>query len=299
MIDTEGYELLRLPWWYSPLTKKQVHFDTYSMLSYWREMTETDVIAFLRQRGFIGEAYLLLEGEFDRRELKEQVGMFKVDPKKPTIIRRYVKRRYIPEEITSYTIIEKIELLRIFLTFSIETGTGHQQPFYAEVTCDTVITPDLPEARQDEIIRRVINGVLKFFFIVFDGGKIVFTGKKRADRDPEWLIKTLAYLQFFANPIYEGGEIDRKEQKGGMDGFLKMLMDRVEARDDFDEYVTRESILTIGIEYESTASMDYEYPSVHAEIEKVRVGHYHIERTLILAPVTDVWMDKILDMMVS
>jgi len=299
MIDTSGYELRRLPWWYSPLTKKQVHIDTFSALMYWREITETDLTAFLRERGFIGEEYLRLEGEFDRRELQERVGMFRVDPKKPTIIRRYVKRKYIPEELTSYTIIEKLKLLRIFLTFSIETGVGHQKPFYAEVTCNTVVMSDLSEDKLKEITHRVINGVLKLFFIVFDGWKIVITGKKRADRDPEWLIKTLSYLQFFADPIYEGGEIDRKEQKGGMDGFLNMLMDRITARDDFDEYVTRESIIAIGIEYESTASMDYEYPRVHVDIEKVRVGHYHVERTLILAPTTNVWMDKLLDMVVS
>jgi len=293
MIDTEGYELRRLPWWYSPLTKKQVHFDSYSMLSFWREMTETDVRAFLRERGFIGEEYLKLEGEFDRGELKEREGVFKINPDEPTIIRKYIRRVYYPELLTSYTIIEKLKLLRIFLTFSIETGTGHEKPFYAEVTCDSVVPPDLAEKVLEEYVRRIVNGVLKLFFIIFDGNKLVRTADKRdRERDPDWLVRTLMYLQSYADPISE------RDEKGGMDGFINILMDRIYERG-LDEFTTRESVITIGIEYESTADATYEYPYVHAVIEKVRVRKWHQERVVILAPSTTVRMDEILDMVIT
>jgi len=300
MIDTEGYELRRLPWWYSPMTKKQVHFDSYSMLSYWREMTETDVKAFLRERGFIGEEYLKLEGEFDRGELKEREGVFKINPDEPTIIRKYIRRVYYPELLTSYTIIEKLKLLRIFLTFSIETGTGHEKPFYAEVTCDSVVPPDLAEKVLEEYVRRIVNGVLKLFFIIFDGNKLVRTADKRdRERDPDWLVRTLMYLQSYADPIYEGADLRRRaEQIGGMDSFINMLMDRIYERG-LDEFTTRESVITIGIEYESTADATYEYPYVHAVIEKVRQRKWHQERVVVLAPSTTVRMDEILDMVIT
>ena len=315
MIDTEGYELRRLPWWYSPLTGKQVHFDVYSMLSFWRWMVEADIIRLLRERGFVGEEYLLLEGEFDRGELQEREGMFKVDPTKRVVIRRYpldierIPEVYTPrlletELLTAYTIVEKLKFLKIYLTFSIETGAGHEL-FYAEVTCDTVVKPDLIASERQEIVRRVVNAVLKLFFIVFDGLKVVKTAEK--EKDPDWLIRLLIYLQKYADPIYERGP------REGMDGFLDMMMERIRARPP-DEYVTRESqidvmvkpkkfateeaIITIGIEYEA-ADLGYEYPYVHVDIEKVRVRHYHIERTLVVAPATSIWMDEILGMVIT
>ena len=295
MIDTEGYELKRLPWWYSPKTKKPVNFDTYSMLSYWREMTETDIKAFLRKRGFRGEEYLTLEGEFDRGELEERVGIFRVNTKKPVIIRRYIRRRYIPEVLTVYSIMEKLELLKIYLTFSIETGAGHE-PFFAEVTCDTVMPPNLKDSEMRDRVRRVVNGVLKLFFIVFDGNKLVRTEKR--EKDPDWLIRTLMYLQRYANPVYEGTDPRRTEQRGGMDGFIDMMMSRINMRS-FDEFVTRESVITIGIEYESTTDTTYEYPYIHASIEKVRERRWHQERIVVLSPSTDIWLDEMLDMVVS
>lgn len=309
LIDTEGYGLRQLPWWYSPLTGKQIHLDAYSMLSYWRWMVEADVVRFLRERGFVGGEYLSLEGEFDRGELEERRGLFRVDPAKPVVIRRYpldierIPEVYTPslleeELLTAYTIIEKLRLLRIYLTFSIETGAGNE-PFYAEVTCDSVMSPDVPESERRERIRRIVNGVLKMFFIIFDGNKLVRTADKRdRERDPSWLVRTLMYLQRHADPLYEGDEPGREEQKGGMDGFLDILMDRILARP-ADDYLTRESVITIGVEYEATASMEHEYPEVHVVIEKVRIRRWHVERTLILAPSTNVWLDRILNMVIE
>ncbi len=312
MIDTEGYELKRMPWWFSPLTGKQVHFDAYSMLSFWQWMIEADVIRFLQERGFTGEEWLLLEGEFDRGELQERVGMFKVIPDAPVSIRRYpldierIPEFYTPtlleeELLTTYLIIEKLKLLRVYLTFSIETGEGNE-PFYAEVTCDSTMSSDLSEDELRDRIRRIVNGVLKLFFIVFDGNKIVSTAEKT--KDPDWLIRTLMYLQRYADPIFEKRPFEADEQRGGMDGFLTLrregidLARRIRMRGP-DEYLTRESVIMIGIEYESTADIGYEYPDVHVIIEKVRIRRWHHERTIILAPSTSVWMDEILDMVIT
>ncbi|GAI42168.1 unnamed protein product, partial [marine sediment metagenome] len=71
------------------------------MLSFWEWMVEADVIRFLQERGFVGEEYLLLEGEFDRGELEEREGMFKVDPAKSVFVRRYpLDIERIPEVYT-------------------------------------------------------------------------------------------------------------------------------------------------------------------------------------------------------
>lgn len=295
MIDTEGYELRKIRWWYSPLTGKQVHMDTYSMLSYWHWMVEADVIRFLRERGFIGEEYLLLEGEFDRGELQEREGMFRIDQTKPVIIRRYVE--YVPEFytprlleeelLTTYTIIEKLEYMMIELTFSIETDVGHEI-FFAEVHADTTIQV---VADEEEIARRVVNAVLKLFFIIFDGWKVVYTAEK--ERDPQWLINLLVYLQSpDFDPAFERGP------KEGMDGFLSIVMERILSKiaiEGLDYFLTRESFLAIGIEY-GTPDLVVEYPSVRVIVEKTRKGRWKFERTLIVAPTTDVWLDDILDM---
>ncbi|GAI37599.1 unnamed protein product, partial [marine sediment metagenome] len=103
------------------------------------------------------------------------------------------------------------------------------------------------------------------------------------------------YLQSRAEPIYEKRPFDVDEQRGGMDGFLTLrregidMTKRIRARGP-DEYLSRESVITIGVEYESTADSTYEYPYVRAVIEKVRVRHWHHARTIILAPSTSVWM---------
>jgi len=302
MIDTEGYEIRRLPWWYSPLTKKQVHLDAYLALSFWREITEADLREFLRERGFVGEEYLLLEGEYERGELEEREALFKIDPTKPTIIRRYVHRRYVPEVLTSYTIIEKLRYLKTILTFSIDTGAGHERPFFAEVTCDTTTQAGIED---EEILRRVVNAVLKVFFIVFDADKVVKTAEK--EKDPDWLIKYKVYLQKHADPIHEveyrtvfiGGR--RERVRRGMDGFLEILMDRILdaiAINGVEYFVTREAFISIGVEY-GEANHDYEYPTAHVIIEKTRPSRYAIERTLVIAPSTDIWIDDILDIAIN
>ena len=320
MIDTEGYEIRRMPWWWSPLTQKQVHMDTYSMLSYWRWMVEADIIRFCRERGFVGEEYLLLEGEFDRGELQEREAMFRVDQTKPITIRRYpldielIPEVYTPrlleeELLTTYTIIEKLEYLKIILTFSIETGTGHDVPFFAEVTCDTTVQAVADRA---EIERRVVNAVLKWFFIVFDAFKIVRTADV-PDRHPQVLIDYVRYLQVHAEPIREVEwrtffrEGRTVRVKRGMDGFftyrehgvdiMELILTQI-AIEGPEYFITRESFIAIGAEY-GTADFEYEYPTVHVIIEKTRPTRYRVERTLILAPATNVWLDEILNMVIS
>jgi len=323
VIDTEGYELRRLPWWFSPLTGKQVHLDTYSMLSYWRWMVEADVIRFCRERDFVGAEYLLLEGEFDRRELQEREAMFRVDQTKPVTIRRYpldierIPEFYTPrlleeEQLTTYTIIEKLEYLQIKLTFSIETGIqspirGHDIPFFAEAHANTTIQTGVDE---DEIIRRVVNGVLKWFFMLFDAFKIVRTADSPI-RDNQRLIDYVRYLQIHAEPIMEVEW--RYGVMRGLDGFflyteyganiMNRIMSIIQSPDPdkgLEYFITRESIIAIGIEY-GKADIVYSYPTVQVYVEKTRPSKYRVParestyRTMEIAPSTSVDLTKILE----
>ena len=289
LTDTEGFELRRLPWWWSPRLRKQVHIDAYLALRYWDELTRAEISRFFRPRGFPGYQPWTLKGEQERGELEERKGLFRVDPTRPTIIRRYIRRRYVPTVLTTYTIIEKLKYLRIYMTFSIETGSGHE-PFMAEVTCNTVVPPDLTEAERKEKERRIVNGVLKLFFILFDWNKIVYKG------DPDELWRALYYLRDYARPVYES----QRPPRLGLDEFLMLpiIQRRIRSRSP-DEFVTRESVITIGVEYESTPSLYPEYPEVHCYIEKVKKGHFKDERVIVLAPTTRLWMDELLGMVIS
>jgi len=75
-------------------------------------------------------------------------------------------------------------------------------------------------------------------------------------------------------------------------------MERIRSRAP-DEFITRESIIAIGVEYESVAEPVPEYPRIHCFIEKTRKGRFSDERDIILAPTTRLWMDKLLGMVVS
>ncbi|MBA7670633.1 hypothetical protein ES703_78779 [subsurface metagenome] len=323
MIDTEGYELRRLPWWYSPLTRKQVHLDTYSMLSFWHWMVEADVIRFCMERGFVGEEYLLLEGEFDRGELQEREAMFRVDQTRPITVRRYpldierIPEFYTPrlleeEQLTTYTIIEKLEYLQIKLTFSIETGIqapirGHDIPFFAEAHANTTIQAGVDE---DEIIRRVVNGVLKWFFMIFDAFKIVSIGDS-PDRDNQRLIDYVRYLQVHAEPIMETEW--RYGVMRGLDGFflykeygadiMSRILSIIRSPDPdkgLEYFITRESVIAIGIEYDK-ADIVYSYPTVQVYVEKTSPSRYRVPtrestyRTMEIAPTTSIDLTEILE----
>lgn len=285
VVDTEGFELIRDKYWWSPRFKKQIHRDSYIAVARFPEMYFEDYYSFMSDRGFTRYEAARIRDEYERGELEEREAMFKIDTKRATYLRVAGRR----ERILYYSIIEKLKFLKVYLTFSIETGGGHE-PFYAEVTCDTTFPAGTPEAETNNMIRRVINGVLKLFFIIFDWNKIVYKG------DPDALWRLLYYLRDYANPVYEEGAPPRI----GMDNFLTIptIMERIRSRAP-DEFITRESIIAIGVEYESVAEPVPEYPRIHCFIEKTRKGRFSDERDIILAPTTRLWMDKLLGMVVS
>lgn len=276
-VDTEGYELRRIPYWMSPRTGKQVHYDTFWILYYRYRMTLTDFYEEMRKRGFTaGPAYVVL-GEFERRELKELSAMFRVDPTMPTKIR--VEGRMT--EILAYTIIEKVMIVKLILTFSIETGLGHE-PFYAEVTTDTITPEGATQEDLDEMTTRILNAVLKFFWIHFDAFKDVHKGEDRLLR---WTVRLTKYLT----------RIEEEE----MDRYLKAMIEAGKLSRPPDEYVTRMALIKIGIEYEVTAEKEPKYPLVHVLVEKTEPRTYTLDKEIIIAAKTDVDMVKILEIMIE
>lgn len=185
-------------------------------------------------------------------------------------------------ELLPYTIVEKVELLKLILTFSIETGKGHE-PFYAEVTCDTVL-PELVQPRSIEesrYLKRIVNCGLKVFWIHFDGYKVVLKGMDRLQR-------AMKRWMEFTTIFYE-------EE---MDEFLTGIEELIKARDP-QEYVTTEAIITIGVEYEVVTTPYPEYPRVHILIEKVRTGRWTIDKEMIISDTTNIWLDEWLGIMIS
>jgi len=138
--------------------------------------------------------------------------------------------------------------MRVVLTFSIETGEGNE-PFYAEVTVETLIDRVTPADTRESMIDRIANAAIKLFFIHFDGTKVTVKGEPLRARLPGFWMRTTI----------------TEEQ---MDGFLAELIraDRFDRPP--DEYLTRQSIIKIGVEYELARKEEgYEYPNCEIIIE--------------------------------
>jgi hypothetical protein len=149
--------------------------------------------------------------------------------------------------------------LRIQITFSIDTKRGHQ-PFYAEVTCDSVIrAEDEPKLR--EIIGRIVNAALKLFFVLFDYAKCLFDIRGTAIYDAvERRIRSIIHR------AKTGGGVKEDE--------LDWIISNLAAYGGLDrpreEYVTHQAIIKIGVEAPMPAPEEAEpkYPEVHVLIEK-------------------------------
>jgi len=169
--------------------------------------------------------------------------------------------------------IPPIEYLRISITFSIETGTGHE-PFFAEVTCDTV--RKVTERRAEDETR-VINAVIKMFWIMFDVQKALYDLTWLRDENKEQydaIVKRKEYFQKYTPEIWEEA----------MDNFLNAIDQLKGFERDPDEYITKEAILKIGVEYfETTEAAEPKYPRVHVFIEKTKERAYTIEKDLLMA----------------
>lgn len=185
-------------------------------------------------------------------------------------------------------VIPPYKYLRISLTFSIETGMGHE-PFYAEVTCDTVIGLKEPEHTD-----RVMNATIKLFWIMFDIQKALRDLEDVKDKDPKLydrIVKRKEFFQKYAEEIFEYA----------MDNLLKVIIELGGLARSPDEYVTRQAIIKIGVEYfPAPEEAEPKYPKVHVIIEKgtskETKGEWVIEKDLLIADETEIDMLKILDM---
>ena len=147
---------------------------------------------------------------------------------------------------------------RIRLTFSIETGVGHE-PFLAEMTCNTVIPREMDE---DEVIERVCNAAVKYFWILFDAWKDVTNDMEVLwGRDEYSKIKRrIIFFQKYAKEVYEEG----------MDELFKWLERHGVPAKSPEEYVTHQAILNIGVETPTPApeTAEPKYPRFEMFIEK-------------------------------
>ena len=162
---------------------------------------------------------------------------------------------------------------RIRMTFSIETGTGHE-PFLAEVTCDTILPKDAPEREVEE---RTVNAAVKYFWILFDTWKDVTKDMRVfwGDKVYSWVVRRAKFFQKYAKEI----------QEEAMDEFLTKLMELGGLSRPSDEYVTTEAILNIGVETPTPEDEKAEpkFPRVHVFIDKKKEYAFRKEVHIILA----------------
>lgn len=190
-------------------------------------------------------------------------------------------------------VIPPIENLRIILTFSIETGTGHE-PFFAEVTCDTVIPAAMPREIQTEVVNRIVNAVVKLFWIMFDVQKALYDMEIMGLKGTEpynFIVKRKQFFQKYATEIFEAS----------MDNLLKAIIEMKALQRSRDEYVTKQAILKIGVEYMiAPKGAEPLYPIVDVLIEKGKnaetKGEWVIKRKIQIAPTIDLDMMKLLEM---
>gem|GEM_PF-6858955 len=166
-------------------------------------------------------------------------------------------------------LIPPVKFLTISITFSIETGRGHEI-FAAEVTAETIV----PKEYSPEILKRVVNACIKYFWISFDAFKDI-TKDKEVVWGKEIYDRMLKWCRWF---IYQK---DIKEED--MDRFLKNLEILGGLSRSPEEYLTYESIIKIGVEEIPTEEKEPMYPVVNVTIEKTEVGHYYIKRTLYIS----------------
>ena len=183
-------------------------------------------------------------------------------------------------------LLPPVRALYQIMTFSIETRRGHEG-FFAEVTCETVIPY---EAKRREIAERVLNACLKYFFIMFDSLKCVTkdlaismpeTYKVMKDLiDKFWDVYSVKIRAYMPEEEEKAEEVIRNYKEilkkhpyvimeESMDSFIKSLSVLGCFARPLDEFVTRETIIKVGVSYDF-ASVDAEprYPEVYLIIEK-------------------------------
>lgn len=195
--------------------------------------------------------------------------------------------------------------VRIVITFSIETGEGHEI-FFAEVTCETVI----PE-EETPAIKRIVNATIKLFWTLFDVQKALydlsaeqreFRGLKpipKADYDE--IVRRKEFIQKHATidvdvkkwiEALEAHPLEVRETY--MDRLLRVIIGHGGLEREPDEYVTVEALIKIGVEEPKPAppTAEPKYPMVYMLVEKGKSaetkGEYTLGAKLLVAPETDV-----------
>jgi len=200
--------------------------------------------------------------------------------------------------------IPPYKYVRWSITFSIETGRGHE-PFFAEVTCDTVVEK---EVTIGEIRSRLLNAVVKLFWFLFDVQKTLYDlelAGYKGTPNYNFIVKRKEFIQKHA-------VIPKKVREAYMDGVFHKLkaLDKesrkrgyvIFPRADPEEYVTAQAIIKIGVEPPLPVPEDAEpkYPLVHLLIEKSRrrgePPTWTVERLLAIAKHTDIDMLGLLGM---
>jgi hypothetical protein len=206
-----------------------------------------------------------------------------------------------------------LKALRMIMTFSIETGAGHET-FYAEVTAETVMAADLTVERRREVSDRLMNAAMKLFWIIFDADKAVEQEKKllwgqetyEMLRDRKNFFQKKVTVRIKPEDIAKYDEILKayplSAREYAMDNFIKALkqLDCFEEREP-DQFVTRQAIIKIGVEYEYAAEeAEPKYPLVYLLIEKGTGAEKKHDWVLCakieIADETDINMMKLLDM---
>ena len=145
-------------------------------------------------------------------------------------------------------LIPPIKYVEISMTFSIETEKGHQ-PIYCEVTCRTVVPYGLEKGEEREIWRRVVNAVLKMFYLHFDVYK---DAPKKSDLG-RWA------THIMRKTIITENELDR---------LIRAIMRIGGLKRPREEYLTYQSIIKIGVERLYAIEAEPEYPEIKVIIEK-------------------------------
>jgi len=175
-------------------------------------------------------------------------------------------------------VLPPITYVKIQLTFSIDTEGG-KEPFYAEVTCSTII-----EVSRKIEVERVVNATLKMFWIHFDA----FKALADISHKPEYK-RIKGRIIEIQKEMKEIGEED-------LDALLKEIIELKGFERPPEQYLTKKAILKIGVEeYPAAGTEAPKYPYVLVEIEKSRERYYKVEKTLIIAMKTDIDMIKKLE----
>jgi DNA-binding Lrp family transcriptional regulator len=193
-------------------------------------------------------------------------------------------------------LLPPLRALYQIMTFSIETGRGHEG-FFAEITCDTVISYETSRSERRRIMQRALNACLKYFFIMFDSQKCVnkylayeqgasVYSSLKSVVDRFWNVYSInirVFTEEEAEKVSEYRELLAKHpyviREEEMDEFIRRVREYGCFKRPLDEFVTRESVIKIGVEYQF-APIDAEpkYPLIYVLVEKGKEKKTVIEK---------------------